>query len=452
MSIYQACDIRGVAGKDLDMNTARQISAALGVLLTGTKVIVGGDVRLSTPEFKAILIEELVAAGCQVVDIGIVPTPVLYFAMKGLHAQNGVMVTASHNPAPYNGFKMVLGPRPVTEADIQHIARLVHDGARVTGHGGACIFHDIREEYLAALAGKAKAGALKIVLDAGNGACSLWAPALFRRLGYDVVELFCQPDGRFPNRPPNPALSENLARLGEVVREHKADLGIGFDGDGDRVACVDERGLPVDNDQIIVLFARLLLRKEKGAIIYDAKCSMVVAEETAKMGGKAVMARAGHTFAKAAFLREKALFAGEISGHFFFRELGHDDGMFGGLKLAEYLTEMQQPLSVSVSDIPVYPLTPDIRIPYHGNDKQAVLEAIARKLQGYTLNFIDGVRIEFADGWGMIRASVTEPLFTFRFEARTEKRLQEIAALLIGALPDKLAAQVAEKLAAWSRK
>lgn len=452
MSIYQACDIRGIVGRDLDTDTARRISAALGVLLKGAKVIVGGDVRLSTPEIKAMLIDELVAAGCQVIDIGIVPTPVLYFAMKKLQIENGVMITASHNPAPYNGFKMLLGPQPVTEADVQHIAELASEGAQVRELGGSHLAQDMRTAYFAAVATKVKAGSLKIVVDAANGACSQWAPALFRQLGYDVIELFCQPDGRFPNHPPNPALAENLARLGEVVREHKADLGIGFDGDGDRVACVDERGKAVDNDQIIVLFARHLLRKEQGTIIYDAKCSMVVAEETAKLGGKAVMARAGHTFAKTAFLREKALFAGEISGHFFFRDLGHDDGMFGGLKLAEYLTDMKQPLSDLLSDIPVYPLTPDIRIPYQGSDKQAVLNAIAQTLQDYSLNLIDGVRLEFADGWAMIRASVTEPLFTFRFEARTEERLHEIANLLLRALPDELAGQVAEKLAAWSRK
>lgn len=451
MSIYQACDIRGVAGKDLDIVTVRRISAALGVLLTGKKVVVGGDVRLSTPEFKAVLIEELVAAGCHVADIGIVPTPILYFSMKKLQAENGVMITASHNPAAYNGFKMVLGPEPVTEEKIQHIAGLVREEASVKG-SGTYAAHDMREEYLTALAAKAKGGALKIVVDAGNGACSEWAPALFRRLGYTVIELFCEPDGNFPYRPPNPALAENLARLGEVVREHNADLGIGFDGDGDRVACVDEQGKAIDNDQIIVLFARHLLREEKGTIIYDAKCSMVVAEETEKMGGKAVMARAGHTFAKAAFLREKALFAGEISGHFFFRELGHDDGMFGGLKLAEYLTGMRRPLSALVADIPVYSLTPDIRIPYAGGDKQAVLTAVAEKLQSYNLNLIDGVRIEFPDGWGMIRASVTEPLFTFRFEARTEQRLREIAGLLLSALPEEVSVQVAEKLAHWSRK
>lgn len=451
MSIYQACDIRGIVGGELDLTTARQISAALGVLTTGTKVVVGGDVRQSTPEIKALLIEELTAAGCEVADIGIVPTPVLYFAMKKLQAENGIMITASHNPAAYNGFKMVLGPNPVTEACVQNVARLVQQGARVKAPG-TCRFYDMREAYLETLADKTKAGALKIVLDAGNGACSLWAPDLFRRLGYEVVELFCEPDGRFPHHAPNPALAENLRQLGEAVRAHKADLGIGFDGDGDRVGCVDEQGRAVDNDQIIVLFARQLLSREQGTIVFDAKCSMVVAEETEKMGGKAVMARAGHTFSKAAFLREQALFAGEISGHFFFRDLGHDDGMFGGLKLAEYVTDKGQPLSALLSDIPVYPLTPDIRIPYHGGNKQAVLAEVARKLSTYTLNCIDGVRLEFADGWGMIRASVTEPLFTFRFEAHTQKRLQEIAGLMLAALPAGLAAQVGEKLTAWGRK
>jgi phosphomannomutase / phosphoglucomutase len=451
MSIYQACDIRGVFGQTLDIVTARHISRALGVLLAGKKVIVGGDVRLSTPELKAVLNEELVGAGCHVIDIGTVPTPVLYFALKELGGEGGVMITASHNPAPYNGFKMILGPQPVSEADVQHIRMLVEKGEQVWGEGSYSTC-DIEERYLQAMTDKSKSSRLKVVIDAGNGVCSLWAPALFRRLGYEVIELFCEPDGRFPNRPPNPALAENLTRLGQVVLAHQADLGIGFDGDGDRVSFVDEQGQAVDNDQIIVLFARHYLTKIKGTIIYDAKCSMIVDEETNRMGGKAVMARAGHTFAKAAFLREKALFAGEISGHFFFRELGHDDGMFGGLKLAEFLTDTQQPLSVLVRDIPRYPLTPDIRIPYHGNDKDKVLGEVARRLSEYSLNTIDGVRIEFEDGWGMIRASVTEPLFTFRFEARTKQRLHEIAHILTEALPSEIAVPMKDKLDEWSRK
>lgn len=451
MSIYQACDIRGVFGQELNSAMARRICAALGVVMTGKKVIVGGDVRLSTPELKAILKEELMLAGCRVIDIGTVPTPVLYFAYKLLGGEGGVMITASHNPAQYNGFKMIFGPQPVSMEDIQHIRNLADIGERVTGRG-TYTEYDVREKYLHAMTGKLSAGKLKVVVDAGNGACSQWAPELFRRLGYEVIELFCEPDGRFPNRPPNPALAENLHRLGQVVLDNQADLGVGFDGDGDRVSFVDELGQAIDNDQIIVLFARHYLDKETGAIVYDAKCSMVVPEVIQKFGGKAVMARAGHTFAKAAFLREQALFAGEISGHFFFRELGYDDGMFGGLKTAEMLTQLKQPLSALVADIPVYPLTPDLRIPYEGKDKELVLEEIARKLADYQPNLIDGVRIEFEDGWGMIRASVTEPLFTLRFEARTKQRLQEIAELLIAAMPVEVARPVLQKLADWSRK
>jgi phosphomannomutase/phosphoglucomutase len=451
MSIYQACDIRGIFGQELDLVTARRISAALGVILTGKKVIVGGDVRLSTPQLQAILNEELISAGCHVIDIGTVPTPVLYFALKILGGEGGVIITASHNPAPYNGFKMIIGPQPVSEKDIQHIRSLAEKGERVSGRGTYATY-DVQEAYLQAMAGKLTAGKLKVVVDAGNGACSHWAPALFRSVGHDVLELFCEPDGRFPNRPPNPALAENLERLGQVVVDHQADLGIGFDGDGDRVSFVDEQGQAIDNDKIIVLFARHYLGKEPGTVVYDAKCSMVVPEAIKELGGRAVMARAGHTFAKASFLQENALFAGEISGHFFFRELGHDDGMFGGLKTAELLTLARQPLSALVAGIPVYPLTPDIRIPYSGNDKEAVLQGIARKLTDYPLNLIDGVRLEFEDGWGMIRASVTEPLFTLRFEARTKQRLQEIARMLVKAMPVEVAKQVEEKLNQWSRK
>lgn len=451
MSIYQACDIRGIFGQELNLASARRISAALGVLLSGKRVIIGGDVRISTPELKAILQEELVQAGCQVIDIGIVPTPVLYFAIKTLAGEGGVMITASHNPAPYNGFKMILGPSPVSEEDVQHIKRLAEQGAQVRGMGSYAQA-DVREAYFQTMAHKSRPSTLKVVIDAGNGACSQWAPELFRRLGYEVVELFCEPDGHFPHRPPNPALAENLTRLGQVVLAHQADLGIGFDGDGDRVAFVDERGVAIENDHIIVLFARQYLEKEPGTIVYDAKCSMVVAEETRKLGGKAVMARAGHTFAKAAFLREEALFAGEISGHFFFRELGYDDGMFGGLKVAERLTERNMPLSQMVADIPVYPLTPDIRIPYQGGDKAEILQEIAMRLGDYDINTIDGVRVEFEDGWGMIRASVTEPLFTLRFEARTLDRLDEISRILLKALPAGVAELVREKLNLWSRK
>lgn len=446
MTIFHACDIRGIAGRDLTDYMARRIALALGTKLTGQTVVVGGDVRLSTPAMQRIMLDGLAESGCRVLDIGTVATPVFYYALKATGATGGVMVTASHNPAAYNGFKLVLGPNPVTEKDIDEVRLLVEQNHRVYG-AGETVTTPLLEEYLAFTSSKARPNKLRVVVDAGNGATASIAPQLFRILGYDVIELDCQPDGSFPKRPPNPALAENLAELGQKVRESGADLGVAFDGDGDRVGFVDENGQAIDNDDIIVLLARYYLEQEEGAIIYDAKCSMVVAEEITKAGGRAVMARAGHTFSKAAFLREKALFAGEISGHFFFRELGYDDGMFAAVKVCEFVADHGS-LAKMIATIPNYILTPDIRVPYAKSDKEAVLSAAAERLAAYNPNRIDGVRIEFADGWGMIRASVTEPLFTLRFEAKTEKRLSEITELLLSALPTEVVQSVRDKMAA----
>lgn len=445
MAIFHACDIRGIADSELTDELVDKIAAAVGVKLNGKKVVVGGDIRLSTPQYREILINRLARSGCQVINIGTVATPIFYYALKKVDAAGGVMVTASHNPPKYNGFKLVLGPQPVTEADIQAIRRLVELEEFCSGNGSITAL-DVIDDYLEFTQSKARPNDLKIVVDAGNGAASLIAPRLYRRLGYQVTELFCQPDGTFPNRAPNPALAENLVRLGEAVLENGAQLGVAFDGDGDRVGFVDEQGNPVDNDDILVLIARYYLERQGCCpIIYDAKCSMVVAEEIAKAGGRPVMARAGHTFSKAAFLREKAAFAGEISGHFFCSELGYDDGMYAGLKVAEFVAEHGR-LSELVGSIPNYILTPDIRVPYEGADKEEILAGVAQTLAKYNPNTIDGVRIEFADGWAMIRASVTEPLFTLRFEAKTSGRLKEIGGTLLDALPQDVKGRVRVKL------
>lgn len=446
MSIFHACDIRGIAGKELNGIMARRIALAVGVRLTGRRVVVGGDIRLSTPELQRIMLDSLAESGCEVIDIGTVATPVFYYAMKVMQADGGVMVTASHNPSAYNGFKLVFGSQPVTEEDIKEIACMVENNERVYGQG-KIVPKAIISDYIADTTAKARFTPLKVVVDAGNGATARIAPALFRAAGYEVIELFCDADGFFPNRPPNPALAENLTALGAKVRQSGARLGVAFDGDGDRAGFVDENGRAIDNDDIIVLLGKYYLEGGQGTIVYDAKCSMVVPEEVTKAGGRAVMARAGHTFSKAAFLREKALFAGEISGHFFFRELGYDDGMFAALKVCEFVEEHGS-LAALTDAIPNYLLTPDIRVPYKGNDKEAILAEAARRLEEYEPNLIDGVRIEFADGWGMIRSSVTEPLFTLRFEAKTEQRLQEIITILLAALPEAVREAVLLKLPA----
>ncbi len=446
MSIFHACDIRGIAGKELNGIMARRIALAVGVKLTGRRVVVGGDIRLSTPELQRIMLDTLAESGCEVIDIGTVATPVFYYAMKVMNADGGVMVTASHNPGAYNGFKLVFGAQPVTEADIKEIARMVERNERVFGPGKV-VPKAVVSDYIADTTAKARFTPLKVVVDAGNGATARIAPALFRAAGYEVIELYCDADGLFPNRPPNPALAENLTALGDKVRQTGARLGVAFDGDGDRAGFVDENGRAIDNDDIIVLLGKYYLEGGQGTVVYDAKCSMVVPEEITKAGGRAVMARAGHTFSKAAFLREKALFAGEISGHFFFRELGYDDGMFAALKVCEFVDEHGS-LAALADAIPNYLLTPDIRVPYKGNDKEAILAEAAQRLDAYKPNLIDGVRIEFVDGWGMIRSSVTEPLFTLRFEAKTEQRLQEIITILLAALPEAVREAVLLKLPA----
>lgn len=440
MSVFKACDIRGVADTELCDEAALPIARAIGVKLTGKAVVVGGDFRLSTPRLKSLVIKELAESGCRVIDIGAVATPMFYFAIARFAADGGVMVTASHNPAEYNGFKLVVGDLPIREAELEEISALANERAEVRGTGTVEKI-DIADEYIAHTARKASPGKLKLVLDAGNGAASAFAPSLYRRLGFLVTELFCTPDGTFPNRPPNPAYPRNLKKLADKVKETGADLGIAFDGDGDRVAFVDETGRAVDNDDILALLAKQCLESGSGAIIYDAKCSMVVPEQIAAAGGRPVMARAGHTFSKQAFLRESALFAGEISGHFFFRDLGYDDGMFAGLRMCAYVAE-KGPLSVLIDAIPNYILTAEARVRYPHGDKETVLREVAERLSAYRLNRIDGVRLEFADGWGMIRSSVTEPLFTLRFEAKTSQRLREIQRVLIGALPRSIQADV----------
>ena len=450
-SVFKACDIRGIAGSDLSDSMIRRISLALGVKLTGKTVVVGGDVRLSTPALQRLMLDGLVESGCFVYDLGTVATPVFYYAVKKLQAAGGVMITASHNPAQYNGCKIVLGAQPVTEADIAEIGGLVAANARTSGAGWVK-YAPLLAEYLAATAAQCQPGrGMHVVVDAGNGAAALTAPKLFRQLGYQVTELFCQADGSFPNRPPNPALAENLVALAAKVRACGAALGVAFDGDGDRAGFVDETGQVISNDDIIVLLARHYLAAGPGTVVYDAKCSMAAAEEIKKAGGRAVMARAGHTFSKAAFLQEKALLAGEISGHFFFRELGYDDGLFAGLKICE-LVAAKGSLAAQAATIARYVLTPDLRVPYQGQDKDSLLDRLAADLAKYQPSRLDGVRLEFADGWGMIRASVTEPLFTLRFEAKSMARLEEISALLLAKLPAAVREETAAQLQAWQAR
>lgn len=439
MSVFKSCDIRGLYGQELTPAFARNFGQTVGTKLEGGRVVVGGDARPSTPMLKGALIEGLLAAGCYVLDAGLVPTSALYFAQKWLKTDGMVMVTASHNPPGYNGFKLMLGDWPITEEELQSLRQWLEAGHFRQGQG-YWDRADILEAYEEDIVRYFDAGRpLKVVVDAGNGCSSRVAPAVLRSQGYQVIERFCEIDGRFPNRNPNPAVAAHLKGLAEQVVAEKADLGVAFDGDGDRAVFVDEMGRVVPGDQALVLFIRhrlpAALSPGDRKVVYDIKCSSVVADETQRFHGLPLMERSGHTFIKTTLLREQAGLGGEISGHYFFGELGRDDALFATLLFLQILSLAGQPLSALLADIPYYPITPDLRLPCSPKEQAAILTELTMSFADHNLSTIDGVRVAFEGGWVLARSSVTEPLITVRFEGRTEARLQEIQAEVTGRVP-----------------
>jgi phosphomannomutase/phosphoglucomutase len=436
MSIYKDCDIRGVYGDDLDEAIAHGVGRAVGTLRPGALLVVGGDVRVSTPALKAALIEGLRRSPVTVLDIGTVPTPAFYDALTALGADGGVMVTASHNPAPYNGFKISLGATPVTPGDIERIAELVRTKAFADGTGAVREVPSLdgyRERMLALLAAPSP---LRLVVDAGNGAAALVAPRLLRELGHEVIELFCEIDGRFPNRSPNPAVAASLTALQRRTVDVGADLGIAFDGDGDRAVFVDATGRIASAEEAMVVLARQLVRGPDDLVVYDLKSSSLVAEEIAALGGRSRMERSGHAFIRTAFLREGAVLAGEVSGHFFFRELGHDDAIFAAARMAEFLGRSGMSLSAQIATMRHPVITPDLRIPWAMEERDALLARIEGAFSDRPIMKIDGVRVEFDDGWLLARKSVTEPLVTLRIEAADHEGIAAIRSALLAAVPE----------------
>ncbi|NOX96710.1 MAG: phosphomannomutase/phosphoglucomutase [Nitrospirae bacterium] len=454
MTIYKACDIRGVYGEDLTEEIALRIGKAVGTKLItryGLPVtsVVGGDVRPSTKTLKKALIEGLVATGCQVTDIGTVPTPAFYFARNHLRAKGGVMVTASHNPPEFNGFKLVLGEMPIAPEDIEEIKNIV-ESEKFNVEGEKIKREDVREvevieSYLNFIKEVGRTFScekvLKVVIDAGNGCMSRIAPRVFRDFGHEVKELYCREDGTFPNRHPNPVLEESLRGLSKKVIEEEADLGIGFDGDGDRVVFMDETGKVVEGDQAIVIFVRDILSRKLSAgnhpskVVYDIKCSSIVPETIEKWGGIPLPQRSGHAFLKRGLLKERAVFGGEISGHFFFGELSGDDSLYAALYLTKIITAGGKSLRELASEVPAYFTTPDIRVPFEGKGKEVLLK-IEEGLSSYQVDTLDGVRVQFPRGWGLGRVSVTEPLLTFRFEAESKEGLKEVMDLFLSPVPE----------------
>lgn len=436
MSIFKACDIRGIYGKELDELQAFEIGRAFGTFIDGKNAVVGGDARISTPLLKEKVIEGLLLSGCDVIDIGIVPTPTFYFAKTYLNIYGGVMVTASHNPSEYNGFKIAFGDLPVTEEDIKKIENLVKTKNFKQGRGKLIDRFVLNEyeNYIQSFFTSIN-NSLKVVVDGGNGIAGPTAVNLFRKLNYEVETLFCEPDGTFPNREPNPAVEKNLEHLKRKVVKVNANFGVAFDGDGDRVAFVDENGKVIPSEKIIIIFAKYLFKKYgPGKIIYDHKCSTIVEKEIRKLGGEAVREKSGHAFIKRSFLQQNAVMAGEISGHYFFKELSGDDGIFSALLMGEIINTLGKKLSELANEIPNYYITPDIRIAYP-YDKEKLFEMVKKEFSEYTIDTLDGVRVIFPNGWGLIRLSVTEPIITMRFEGDTPEDLIKIKELFKEKIP-----------------
>jgi phosphomannomutase/phosphoglucomutase len=444
--IFREYDIRGIVDKDLTDDTVDQIGRAFATYLhkhSVKKITVGGDVRLSTKHFKSVIINSLRSSGIDTIDIGIIPTPVQYFSMVYLKVDGGLMITASHNPAEFNGFKLTVNNDPVYGEEIQKILQLIEKKDFITTKNrGNYEKIDVIEPYIDYIKKNIKiARPMKVVLDSGNGAASLVAHRLFKELGMTTVNLFDTPDGTFPHHHPDPTVAKNIQELIKMVKESKADAGFGYDGDGDRIGVVDENGEIIWGDRLLIIFAREILKQyPKANIIFEVKCSQTLPEMIKKLGGRPIMWKTGHSLIKKKMKETGAPLAGEMSGHLFFadRYFGFDDAIYASVRMTELLSKTNLKLSQLLTDAPVYYATPEIRAEASSDEEKF---KIARKAKDYfSKNFkvidIDGVRILFGDGWALVRASNTQPVIVLRFEANTPKRLDEIKNLVVSKLKE----------------
>lgn len=439
MSIFKDCDIRGIVPEEFQEEKAYLIGRAFASLLPiESRIVVGGDVRTHTPSLREALIHGIMDSGGQVEDIGTVPTPLFYFAIDHLKAQGGLMITASHNPPQYNGIKIAWENRPPHPQDLKILAQKVETKGFRSLPMQTRTMWSLENEYLQFLIHllPLPKKSLQVVVDCGNGSCSSIAPKLLEKLGYQVIPLFCEPDGRFPNRPPNPSQPENLQRLSITVQETHSAAGIAFDGDGDRVVFAGNDGKILEDEYGMIFFIREHMTKfpKPQKFIYDLKCSSVVAQEIKKVGGIPIPERSGHAYIKNRLVREEALMAGELSGHYFFRELKRDDGLYAAGLFLFYLSNMDFPLSEHLKSFPSFATTPDIRIPRKG--RETLLTLLEKMPLGGQISKEDGLRVTWEDGWALVRLSVTEPMYTLRFEGKTAEDLPHLVHRLLHAFPD----------------
>jgi phosphomannomutase/phosphoglucomutase len=435
--IFREYDIRGIAGKDMNEEDVDLIGKGVGTFLKKngfTKLTVGRDCRLTSELYSQKIIEGLLSTGCDVVDIGVCPTPVFYFSIQHLNKEGGVMVTASHNPGKYNGFKLCMQLDSIHGEDIQKIRGIIDEQAFAQGQGvlsSADVinsYHEFVENNITI------SSPIKVGVDAGNGTAGVVAVPILRKLNCEVHDIYCEMDGTFPNHEADPTVEKNMLDLIALVKEQGLDLGIGYDGDGDRIGVVDETGKLVYGDQLIIIFAREILSRKPGAtIISEVKCSKTMYDDIEKHGGRGIMYKTGHSLIKKKMKAEKAELAGEMSGHMFFadRYFGYDDAIYASCRLLEILTKTGQKISDLLSDVPATYSTPEIRVECPDDKKFDVVAKVTDYFRKeYNVIDIDGVRVLFDDGWGLVRASNTQPALVLRFEAMSEPRLSEIRNLV----------------------
>lgn len=432
--IFREYDIRGIVDRDLTPDVVRTLGQSLGTHLggaRGARIALSRDNRHSSPAYYDAMREGLTSAGCQVAGIGMGPTPALSFAIHHLGTDGGIQITGSHNPPEFNGFKISRGTEAIHGDEIQEIRRLIEDDRlhRADPPGGFEEF-DVHPAYIDRLAeGRALARPIKVVLDAGNGVGGLIAPEAFRRIGAEVVELYCAPDADYPHHHPDPTIPENLKDLIATVQESGAGLGVAFDGDADRIGAVDTTGRIVWGDELMLLFAGPILARRPGeAIVFDVKCSSRLQEGIARMGGRPVMSATGHSRIRERLVQEKAPLAGELSGHIFFKDdyYGFDDGIYAAVRLLHLLAESGKTLAELMAALPPAIATPEIRIECDEAEKFEIVDSLAAYFRSrYETVEIDGVRVTFPKGWGLVRASNTQPALTLRFEAEDAQSLDE---------------------------
>lgn len=431
--VFRAYDIRGIAGTALTDAFVWHLGRAFAAQALQQQVktvVVAADGRLSSPNFKTLLCQGLLAGGCDVIDIGFVPTPTLYFAAHQQADKTGVMITGSHNPADYNGFKMMLAGHTLSGDDIQALRIRIENQDYSEGQG-KLEHQDFSETYLKRITDDVKLQRpLKVVVDCGNGIPGNLAPELIKRLGCEIIPLFCDVDGTFPNHHPDPGKLKNLQDVIRAVAEHKADLGLAFDGDGDRVGVVTDQGHVVYPDRVMMLFAEdVIARNPSAEILFDVKCSRLLPKVIEAAGGKATMWKTGHSLIKQQMKACGALLAGEMSGHIFFKErwFGFDDGLYSAARLLEILSNRTESAEVIFKAYPEDISTPEINIEVRDDNKFQIVEALQQlSFEGGNASHIDGVRVDYPDGWGLIRASNTTPMLVLRFEAETQSGLERI--------------------------